>query len=83
MSAHAKCACSFSLQMGSVNQTRLDFDGFRNIFDLYGTISLRYWGLDTVCLLFKNHVFLGTRIDRKIAARDIFYRSVLPAHLFR
>ena len=35
-----------------------------------------------VCYL-ENHVFLGTRIDRKISARHVFYRRVLPAHLFR
>jgi hypothetical protein len=31
----------------------------------------------------ENHVFLGTRIDRKISARHVFYQRVLPAHLFR
>jgi hypothetical protein len=31
----------------------------------------------------ENHVFLGTRLDRKISARDVLNRRVLPAHLFR
>jgi hypothetical protein len=35
-----------------------------------------------VCYL-ENHVFFGTRIDRKISARDVLNRRVLPAHLFR
>jgi hypothetical protein len=35
-----------------------------------------------VCYL-ENHVFLGTRIDRKISARHVFYRPISPAHLFR
>jgi len=35
-----------------------------------------------VCYL-EIHVFLGTRIDRKISARDALYRPILPARLFR
>jgi hypothetical protein len=31
----------------------------------------------------ENHVFLGTRIDRKISARDVFFRRVAPAHLLQ
>ena len=33
--------------------------------------------------ILENHVFLGTRIDRKISARHVSYRRVSPAHLLR
>ena len=35
------------------------------------TPSVPTWALLCVCYL-ENHVFLGTRIDRKISARDVF-----------
>jgi len=35
-----------------------------------------------VCYL-ENHVFLGTRIDRKISARHVFYRRCTTASLFQ
>ena len=35
-----------------------------------------------VCYL-ENHVFLGTRIDPKISARNVLNRSVEPTRLFR
>jgi len=43
---------------------------------------LQKWTVLCVCYL-ENHVFLGTRIDRKISARHVFYRRVEPTRLFR
>ena len=61
-----------SLKLGGVGTN--DSKDRRIFSDLSQILRVCYLG---------NHVFLGTRIDRKITARDVLNWRVAPARLFR